>query len=129
MKVIPSYDIALKINDAETVNTVIELLKNMDVPIHEDSQGYDELYPYLFWSGDSHYISQTSDPNNKDVSETEVFEFLKHFIEYGKPKFKMFDISDDYKAKVSAENVKVGCQTVSFELLEEIYTTMLEFRK
>ena len=99
----------------------------MDVPIHEDSQEYDEGYPYLFWNG--RYITQTSDPNNKDVSETEVFEFLKHFTESGKPKFKMFDISETYKAKVSANEVKVGCQTVSFELLEEIYKTMVEFRK
>ena len=127
MKVIPSYEIALNINDVETVNTVIELLKNMDVRIHEDSQEYDKSYPYLYWNGE--YITQTSDPNNKDVSETEVFEFLKHFTKSAKPRFKVFEISADYKAKVSAENVKVGCQTVSFDLLEEIYTTMVEFRK
>lgn len=38
-------------------------------------------------------------------------------------------VSKDYNAEVSAEDVKVGCQTITFDTIEKIYQTMVEYRK
>jgi len=121
--VLPEVKIVLNTKDPQTQNIIISMFKAMGIPVYGDTQYFDPIYPYLLWDGTE--LCQTRD--NKLKHDNRIFvstmeEFMSYFVIIGD--VYIVKISDKYNAEITKECLKVGCQTLSFELVEELYNTM-----
>lgn len=82
IKDFPKRDVGLNISNPKIVQSVINILLNNSVPVHEDSHIFDKNYPYLYWDEDCNVISQRKDVDDISSVNT-VEEFLSLFINNG----------------------------------------------
>lgn len=121
--VLPEVKILLNNKNPETQKIIISMFKAMGLPVHEDTKSYDFMYPYLLWDG----VELCQSRHNIHISDQEIFvktmeEFMSYFVTIGD--VHIVKISDKYNAEITKESLKVGCQTLSFELVKELYNTM-----
>ena len=121
---LPKLTVALNSKNPETQNILISTMILLGVPVYEDTTCFDPAYPYVYWDGDR--ITQTVDATSKSIVCETVEEFLSYFV-YNK--IVTIALTDEYDAKVTETKVIVGCQTISFEKVEEVYNTMVKLRK
>ena len=122
----PSKKVAFNCKDEVLVNLVIKLLRDTDLKVYEDTTEFDPTYPYVVWDGDhlTQYIYLEGDEDL--VIETDMGKFLKHFFIEEKI---VITLTEDYNAVVYAHEVKVGCQTIPAEKIEEVYKAMKNLSK
>lgn len=100
-------------------NMVIAWLRKEGVPVYSDTTEYDSTYPILYWDGE--HITQTM--SQKDVQYS-VEEFIDQFF----ISYKTIEIGSYSSVIDSGIEIKVGCQTISFETVEEVYNEMKKLR-
>ncbi len=120
---LPKYTISFTSTDRASQELLFTIVKSMDLPIYSGTYGYDRQYPYFFWTGSQ--ISQTRGPLEKEFKCESVEEFLKHFFQ-GPVRVSL---NEQYEALVEKDAVKVGCQTIPFEKVKEVYDAMVDLRK
>lgn len=122
----PSKKVAFDCKDEVLVNLVIKLLRDTDLEVYEDTTKFDPTYPYVVWDGDC--LTQYIDLEEHEdiVIETDMGKFLKHFFLEEKI---VITLTEDYNAVVYADEVKVGCQTIPAEKIEEVYKAMKSLSK
>lgn len=124
-KHMPEQELLFTNTDPFTVDLLLTTLRHLGVNVYDSSKEYDPQYPYVVW--DRGYITQTrgaTHPNYLKVSTIE--EFIKHFV--SSKGTKTITLSDDYNAHISQDEVKVGCQTIPYKMVKEIWDTMNELR-
>ena len=122
-KVLPTSELVFTNTDEFAVNLLISIMKNLGVPIYGESQEYDPEYPHLVWDG--RCITQSVEISKWRGQINTIEEFVRQFTDMSS---KTIKLTDDYNATITADKVKVGCQEIPFEKLEEIWNTMLEIR-
>lgn len=122
----PSKKVAFDCKDEVLVNLVIKLLRDTDLEVYADTTEFDPIYPYVVWDGDC--LTQYIDLEEHEdiVIETDMGKFLKHFFLEEKI---VITLTEDYNAVVYAHEVKVGCQTIPAEKIEEVYKAMKSLSK
>lgn len=120
---LPKKTVAFDSTDPNSQNILIATMRAMGVPVYENTKCFDPKFPYIYWDRD--HITQTKDASNKDIVCSTIEEFLSHFI---KQNSKTIRLSDKYDAIVSGDEIEVGCQTIPFEKVREVYKAMLELR-
>lgn len=129
-KVIHPIDkkIAFNCTDEILVNLVIKLLRDAGLEVYVDTTKFDPTYPYVVW--DSEVLTQYLDleDGNFDHVETDMGKFIKHFIKYEDDKV-IIPLSSEYKATTYADKVVVGCQTIPYDKVKEVFLTMGKLRK
>lgn len=79
-----------------------------------------KVYPYIAWSDN---LCQSK--NIEDFDLIVSFEEFKAFIQ-GKGKYKepfkeVLELNKEYKAEITKQQVNVGCQTFSHEIIKKLY--------
>lgn len=113
-KFFPVVDTLLNINDKFVVEAVIAHLRKEGVPIHETTTGYDENYPYVYFCNDGLCLTSSLDKEKVCKSATEFIDLILN------PRDRKFKLSDSYDAVINRDNVKVGCQTFSHDVILEM---------
>lgn len=116
-----------KLNSDE-IRELVKACFTHDVHIHYRTfeQLVDDRHPYFIWScdDDDKCITQT---NNTDISENYDVVSFEEFLQYvrGERVYKNSNIelrlNDQYKAIITSTEIKVGCQTFTFETITELY--------
>lgn len=108
-------EILFKNNDVATQEAIVVYFKAKNIPAYEDISFPDNDYPYLLWDGN--HLTQTH-AKNKDIIETNVTDFLKHFSDT-----TTFKLNDDYTAVVNSrtKTITIGCQNIPFSKVNELY--------
>jgi hypothetical protein len=119
---IPSREIMLNSKNESIQNLIISMFKVMGIPVYKGTTNYDSSYPYLMWDGNELTQSRECTSYGDRIMVNSMEEFMSHFIPGTNT--HIVEISDRYDAVITKESVKVGCQTVSFELVKEIYEKM-----
>jgi hypothetical protein len=113
-----------------TINQIKELLKlAIDQDINIASGIFKDLKKdntTIFWDGYNEICVCQNDPI--DACNTDLFVSLKEFKAFfeGKGKYTLpfnetLELNSEYKAEVTKENIKVGCQTFSHNKVAELY--------
>lgn len=120
-KFISSERAVLSTKDPEIQLLVIELLKAHSIQVHSDTTEYDPRFPYLVW--DYNDLTQTK------MCLPEEARDLKQFLSIFFVDTVKIQLTKEYEAVVGKEEVKVGCQTIPFGKLEEVYNTVKKLRE
>ena len=93
----------------------------------------DKVYPKFFFDKEYQRISQTKAITGDKEYIWVSFEEFKAFLK-GKGKCKLpfkqdLRLSSSYTATVSKENVKVGCQTFTHDIIKQLYQLSLKAQK
>jgi len=115
--------------DFEELRELVKVCINNDVPIMDEtlSNLSDCDYPYMFWDGDEETITQSRSLEEEDndvivVSPKTFLQYAKGEIEFTKPTPPItLKLNGSYKAVITPTEVKVGCQTFTFETITELY--------
>lgn len=123
---LPVKHLSLLIADPVQQNLIIAAFRQHGIPVHYTTTWYDENYPYLYWEAGS--LTQTRDPRSgtKNTVET-VDEFLNHFFVLS-DKTVTVTLNENHTAVISQEGIQVGCQTFTFEAIEELHSKMQDFK-
>jgi hypothetical protein len=98
---------------------VVATLRNGGVRVYEGTTGFDVEYPVLFWDG--YGLTQIiSSPQSPLLS---LEEFLEQFIATD----KTMRIGE-YDAVFNDKEVKVGCQTIPYDIVKKLYEAMTKMR-
>lgn len=100
---------------------VIDTLKANGIPVYEHTNEYDPNFPYLKWDGEC--LCQTT--NWKGMEKYSLGQFMNKFMNIS----HTVRLNSEYLATVTKENVKVGCQTFSHEVIDKLYEASQEVRK
>ena len=94
----------------------------------EDEFPFDE-YPIIVWDKEE-YSSGIGLFGDSDIYDkyNSLDSFLKEEAN-NIPKITVIDLNDDCEAKIKRDSIEVGCQTIPFEKVEEVYNIMKELRK
>lgn len=109
-------DKKLTINE---LKEIVNLMMDCELELRYVGTAYIKKYPYIFWDGFK--VAQTLSQKSFGicVSFTEFKKFLKG---QGKcPYIKNLQLNDEYDATITKENVKVGCQQFSHEIIKKLY--------
>lgn len=118
-KHLPEREFQLDSTNPITQNMVIDFLRKEGIPVYGDTTEYDPSFPILVW--DRGNITQSKTERDKKYS---VEEFLDQFFD----KDTIINLGD-YSTIISNGNeIKVGCQTISFETVEQVYNEMKKLR-
>jgi hypothetical protein len=141
--VLPNYRVELKLAptageytpaNIETINSTLKVLVAMGVPVAEDSLEFDRSFPHIAWRGDESDVAERHISLTKAVFSTPEYiattfpAFISHFIK-SEPEPVKLRLTDDYEAVATAESVQVGCQTIPFDKVKELYNTMIKLQK
>lgn len=120
----PNRTVECREKDPSKITLGIKLLRAMGVNVGESTVEYDRLYPYLVWNNDNETVYQTKgEPSQVHVHTIE--DFIALFKKQSKIKI---NLNVDYDAVISnSKEVKVGCQTISREKVEEVLAAMKQF--
>lgn len=101
----------------DNITNAIKYLRKLGVPTYKDTTEFDPEFPRLTWDGTN--VTQTKSqvkPNAVLVNSVDEFVAL-----FEPAKVVLVEnISEDYSAKVYADHVTVGCQTISAEKFKEL---------
>jgi hypothetical protein len=100
---------------------VIATLRDEGVQVYEGTTGFDVKYPVLFWDGYS--LTQITEPPSQSYKLLSLEGFLEQFISTD----KTMRIGD-YDAVFNDKEVKVGCQTIPYDIVKKLYEAMTEMR-
>ena len=116
---LPQKEFQLDSTNPITQNMVIDFLRKEGIPVYEGTTEYDPSYPILFWGGEN--ITQSRAEKDKKYS---VEEFIDQF-------FTNYETVNVGKYSTIIDNgyeIEVGCQTISFETVEQVYNEMKKLR-
>lgn len=85
-------------------------------------------FPYVYVNWERNWIGAKRYDSSFAARGENVLDFKdinRIFLEDGPTRIKL---NDQYTAEVSAAGIKVGCQTFSFEKIEELYRAALKFQ-
>ena len=101
----------------DNISNAIRYLRSLGVPTFKDTTEFDPEYPRLLWDGTN--VTQTK---SKTKSNAVIVNSVDEFVALFEPVkvVHVENISEDYSAKVYADHVKVGCQTISAEKFKEL---------
>jgi hypothetical protein len=101
----------------DNITNAIRYLRSLKVPTYEGTTEFDPEYPRLTWDGIS--VTQTK---SKTKPNTVIVNSVDEFVALFEPinVIHVENISESYSAKVYADHVKVGCQTISAEKFKEL---------
>jgi len=124
---LPNQKIRLNIDNQILTEIAIDVLNNKGIPVYHSTleSGYDSEYPYLLW--DRNQLTQVGvnyGPYNL-IDCVSLEEFFSHFFESSVTSIKL---TDQYSAEIKAFSIKVGCQIIDFDTIEQIYSKMLELQ-
>jgi len=105
------------------VNALLGMLKGTGVAIYENSKEFDPEYPVVGWDGYqvSQFMSTLDSFKVVDTMEEFINElFISDTIE--------MKLTDDYDATVTADIVRVGCQSIPYDKVKELYDAMTSLR-
>lgn len=126
---LPNQKIRLNIDNQILTEIAIDVLNAHNVRIYCGTleSGYDKNYPYLLWDHDqlTQVAAEYSRTDLVDCCSLEAF--FSYFFESTR-KTKDIRISDQYTATVMADKIVVGCQTIDFDTVKQVYDAMLELR-
>lgn len=121
----PKQKIVLDNTNPETQNIIIFMFRNMGLSVYEGTTEYDSEYPYLLWKDNELVQSRVGYDSDRIVTNT-MEEFMAYFVPGART--HVVKISGKYDAVITKESVKVGCQTLSYDLVKEIYEKMESFQ-
>jgi len=112
---------ALEIFKLAIENNLLISVITQKTPLRKD-------YPYFCWDGKdeemlvlSDGIADTSDETNLFVSLTEFKAFILGKGKYTLPFNKALELNSGYKAVVTKQSIKVGCQEFTHDKIKELY--------
>lgn len=114
-----SSEFVLDSQDPIVQKMVIDTLRNGGVRVYRETTEFDNDYPFLRWNGDQ--LTQTR--TKAGVSVLSLEDFMKQFtvsttLQVG-----------DYQATFTKDEVKVGCQTIPYDVVKALYDRMTLLRK
>lgn len=117
---LPQKEFQLDSNNPSIQKMVIDFLRKEGIPVYGGTIEYDPSYPILFWDGRN--ITQSSTEKDKKYSVEEFID--QFFINYETVKVGTYTTLID-----NGNEIKVGCQTISFETVEKVYNEMKKLRQ
>ena len=101
----------------DNITNAIKYLRSLKVPTYEGTTEFDPEYPRLTWDGIS--VTQTK---SKTKPNTVIVNSVDEFVALFEPVnvIHVENISERYSAKVYADRIEVGCQTISAEKFKEL---------
>lgn len=136
VKFTPQYRIALGSSVTETeVTQLINLLRLLGVPVYEETAEFDPEYPTLVWD-ESHVTQSKLSPEEYcgpsrggGVIVETASEFVSHFLE--DKSIVEVRLNSKYSAKINVkeQRVEVGCQSIDFDRVEELYNKIFKHKK
>lgn len=122
-KELPKHEIVFTNTSPFKVNLLIDILGRLGVEISNETQAYDPDYPYLVW-GSGNSITQGKAVQGRESVDT-IEAFLEYFVE---DDIRTIQLTDDYQAIVKSDKIIVGCQTIPYEKLKEVWNTINALR-
>jgi len=123
-----SLSLRIKYNNTNPlyVNILIKALRELNIPIYSEVSTFDPEYPYLGWDGSviTQYV-ELGGTDGRVIIVNSIEEFIAALTIPDEIRMKL---TDDYEAIISADKVKVGCQTIPFEKVKELYDNMVSLR-
>lgn len=101
----------------DNISNAIRYLRSLGVPTFSDTTEFDPEFPRLTWDGTN--VTQTKSktkPNAVIVNSVDEFVALFEPVNV----IHVENISERYSAKVYADRIEVGCQTISAEKFKEL---------
>lgn len=105
-----------------TQKAVIDFCNSLGICVFEDTCDFDPNYPVLGWDGDQIMQYRRTDDDGPTLPLGQFIETVARLISSTKMKV------GEYEAIVQADKVKVGCQTIPFEQVKQVYDKMVELR-
>jgi hypothetical protein len=101
----------------DNITNAIKYLRSLKVPTYEGTTEFDPEYPRLTWDGTN--VTQTK---SKTKPNTVIVNSVDEFVALFEPinVIHVENISERYSAKVYADRIEVGCQTISTEKFKEL---------
>lgn len=122
-KELPKHEIVFTNTSPFKVNLLLDILERLGVEISNETQAYDPDYPYLVW-GSGGCITQGKAVLGRESVDT-IEAFLEYFVE---DDIRTIQLTDDYQAIVKSDKIIVGCQTISYEKLKDVWNTINALR-
>lgn len=116
---LPQEEFQLDSTNQLIQNMVIAWLSKEGTPVYSATTEYDPAYPILVWEGG--HITQSRAEREKKYS---VEEFLDQFFD----KDTIVNLGGYSTIIDNGNEIKVGCQTISFEAIEKVYNEMKKLR-
>ena len=117
---IPKEYFQLDSNNPSIQKMVIDFLRKEGIPVLKHTTEYDPSYPILVW--DEGTITQSKAERDKKYS---VEEFIDQFFtNYETVKVGTYTTLID-----NGNEIRVGCQIISFETVEQVYNEMKKLRQ
>jgi hypothetical protein len=123
-KVLSNFVIILDESSPIIQQMVIDLFKKHELPVYPGVEGFDPSYPYLVWKR-TKLIQYGSNPIGDVYVTIKLGEFLDLFF----VSQKVHNVAGYNVTVTNGELIKVGCQDIFFEQIEEIYLEMKEYRE
>jgi hypothetical protein len=115
---LPQEEFQLGSTNPLVQNMVINFFRKEGIPVSVTTE-YDPVFPILIWDGVT--ITQSKAERDKKYS---VEEFIDQFF----TSYKTIEIGSYSSVIDSGDVIKVGCQSISFETVEQVYMAMLQLR-
>ena len=128
---LPKEKLVLQDMTPSVVNLTIKLLTLLGVPIYKETDAFDSTYPALCY--DLTHITQRRNADSSDGSGSSYKQVAtaEEFIAYfSKPIFYKIQLNEanEYETTVYADRIRVGCQTITEEKIEEILSLMKKLK-
>ncbi len=109
--------------------------KYLDKPTVEDgiessglTQRDVDAYPYVCAIIGKKEISGYRNEQSQYKSLDSIGDFIQYILDNSSPPIEVL-LNADYKAIVSRDGVKVGCQTFELDVIQKLYDAMLQIKK
>ena len=102
---------------------VIDFCNSLGIPVYEEVCDFDPRYPVLGWNGEQIMQYKRVGDTRPTLSLAQFMERITWLIPSAKMKV------GEYEAVVEADRVYVGCQTIPFEQVKQVYDKMEELRQ
>ena len=127
-----SNDFYVPVPSIAVKHALYKLAESADLKVSESSWDSDDIandileYPNILWNFRSkHFCGNSTSLVELDTRGSKVITIdeLVKVIEHAKCNFKSLQLTKDYNAEIDidARTVKVGCQTITFDKLKELY--------
>lgn len=107
-------------------NIIISIAETVKIPVHLGAKNESDIidYPNLCFSdGEICGLIRYPDESYRELS---IGSFIDLMISYKHP-FEI-QLTEDYKAVISQTEVRVGCQFITFEKVEEVYNAIQKMK-
>jgi hypothetical protein len=120
MKHYPTKRIFLNSTNPVDQAMVIAFFKQNEIPVYENTTGFDPVYPYLLWDAGKFLIQARACISDAPY---EIVNTATEFVELFMEKQEQVKLNEEYTATIDRKNrlVRVGCQEISFERVDELF--------